>query len=417
MKRVWRFINPRRPRGDYHANEWKKVDGRLIRHVAHDCELLEHGKPAPWARKAVETALDAAHNVEDDAIAFLIKVSKLCIDEPQIPRWELEHAAARAYAADRAEAARGEVDTTAKQWNRVTLDKVMHQWRRFDAFVASVQHLGAPTRPRVRALLEALNHDERDVAERLGAVHEIQGLSDSEGLGLGEAEADAWLAKHDYDTAHVHNYLVGMSLLRARGADYPAAGDRQLERALLRHDLIPERAHAQLAGTAALLSDREFLAGAGQPTGADVERCLEAVDYDVTACKQMMIDAQELIRDGERWGKPTRAKVEALLLAAGLDKQVAGTRMREEYRAEQIDSFRKAQADRKAREARDSLGIFVLRDASALRGDDEASEAASRRASMERQAGIDAARKVETALQRGSEDILALGPQDVDDAH
>lgn len=108
------------------------------------------------------------------------------------------------------------------------------------------------------------------------------------------------------------------------------------------------------------------------------------------------------MRDGERWGKPSREHVEELLLQVALDKARASELMKGEYRAEQINSFRKKQDERKRRQGTQP-GLYVLRSPPEylLEADDLASEAASRRASLTRQEEIEAqsAKQVAAALE------------------
>lgn len=173
-------------------DSWLKVDGQVIRHVAHDCELLDKGQPAPWARSAVETAVDATTS-DEEALAFLVRVSKMRREAPDLPRWELEYSVAQAYIADRERVAAGEgVPSSAKLWKRVTLERTMEEWRKFDRFVASVDHLGSPDRQRVRRLLEEMGHDEDLVMERLALVHQVQSANLPD---LSVEQIEGWLAK------------------------------------------------------------------------------------------------------------------------------------------------------------------------------------------------------------------------------
>lgn len=90
MKLVYRFINPEPPRNRYVVP--RKVDGRLIKHIAHDTELLHKGAVTPWARRAVEVAIDATADPEskevneEEAIAFLVKASAAPRGRNALPR-------------------------------------------------------------------------------------------------------------------------------------------------------------------------------------------------------------------------------------------------------------------------------------------------------------------------------------------
>lgn len=326
MKFVFKFIDPKQPRELAAAP--RKIEGRLITHIAHNCELLLKGTPQPWARHSVEVALDATDSVEDEAIAFLIKVAKMHKDCPHLPRWELEYASARSYVLDRDD-------------GKVTLDETMKQWKRFDQYVSSLRDVGAPDRLRVRDMLETLDFDEEATRARFAAIHEVSKTNDKAELGLGKDEIEKNLAKcarrepreprepraprararwprgrarpprrgrpagrrrgqrlpaspraltrraraaprrYDWDPEPTKKYLLGMHSLRSRAAQCGNPPLSTIEAALRRHELDAEMAYRHLWAVGQVKSDKEFLADASQPSAADIDRAMALVSYDV----------------------------------------------------------------------------------------------------------------------------------------
>lgn len=364
MRLVYKFIDPTPPRERLVIP--KKVDGRLIKHLAHDCELLLKGAITPWSRRAVEVALDATKNaegqiVEDDAIAFLLKVSRLSKEVPQMPRWELEYAVARSYVLDRDD-------------GKVTLDETLVQWRRFEALVVAMARYGSPDRRRVCALMEALGYDEARVEERLRALHELQTRSEALGAGLSLEQIEALLKKHEYSLPRALSFVEGMHALRSRAGELGSPPQRELEKTLLLHDLDAVRAERHLSSAFRLGSDRDFLADAGQPNAADIGRALAVLDFDYEQTKLMLLHVNQIKVEAERWGAPSREQVEAALLQHKLDKAEALAAIKEEYRRSQFDVFRAEQLERKEHEAAQRI-VLVDNPAEAERLAREAREA------------------------------------------
>lgn len=101
---------------------------------------------------------------------------------PHLPRWELEYAVSRSYVLDRDD-------------GKVMLDETMAQWRKFDSFVASVQHLGSPDRQHVAALLERLGHDQDAVRQTLADVDELGRLNAELDFGMSPEQLDKLYTK------------------------------------------------------------------------------------------------------------------------------------------------------------------------------------------------------------------------------
>ncbi|KAG8465242.1 hypothetical protein KFE25_012605 [Diacronema lutheri] len=370
MRAVFRFVDPQPPRE--RSAVPRKIDGKLIKHIAHDVELLHKGAITPWARRAVEVALDTTKQPdgsldEDEAIAFLLKVSRLSKEAPQLPRWELEYAVSRSYALD---------------WDdgKVTLDETMKQWRRFDSFVASVQPLGAPDRRHVCALLEALNFEPEAVRAQLTDVHTLARLNESLDFGLSLQQLNTLYDTHARSLDKASAYITGMHHLKAAAPSFGSPPQRELEKVLATHALDHVRAQRHLASAWAIAQDREFLADAGQPNAADVQRALAVLDYQLEPTRRMLLHVAQLKIEAEKWGAPSRERVEEVLVSAQLDKAAALGVLKEEHRKAEFAVFRVELTERKEREAaeREAQRIVLTDDPQALaRVQREAAEAAA----------------------------------------
>ena len=259
LRAVYRLISPRvnRRRAMQPASALSaahKVDGRVVRHVLTAANLVVRRTVdssralasnftavtvAPHARAAAEVALVVSGWSEEDAVAFLVRVSadradcttpcypsqkpsrstrmrgsmrsvtraqrararaspstapvcppgraqvaKAQLHAPKLARSELEYAAVRAYAAH------GVAHRV-----KVTHDEILAHWRQLDAFVAAAQPYGEPSRSRAREVLHACNGDEAVALAKLTAAHGVAELSKQLDLGLCAETIDKLLAQ------------------------------------------------------------------------------------------------------------------------------------------------------------------------------------------------------------------------------
>lgn len=110
--------------------------------------------------------------------------------------------------------------------------------------------------------------------------------------------------------------MTGMHALKAEAPAFGNPPMRALEGRLAEHDLDHEKAARHLASAFELSHDREFLADAGQPSAADIERALALCDYECESTKVRA--ARALARRAERRTRCRRGWLPTALSPRGL---------------------------------------------------------------------------------------------------
>jgi hypothetical protein len=91
--------------------------------------------------------------------------------------------------------------------------------------------------------------------------------------------------RHETSLEKASKYVSGMHALKAKAFELGCPTSREMEKVFALHQLDEPRASRHLYSVHALGTDREFLAEAGQPNGADILRSLTSTDYEYESSK------------------------------------------------------------------------------------------------------------------------------------